>query len=1367
MKKIKRVLSILLTVVLIMSSFSTEAFAKKKVENPWGDLQTYNHLNIDFNIGKIRIMEILNVHANGGYYSNGESGYKVCKNTPVKMSGKFANLDIGMKSFSYDSAEDKTNFRFTKDTVFSVKARIAIPSGSLFGYNIHVVDLTVKDINNFSDELSFYEYSRLNYCETKEGLHLRLQSSLLEEAGLYGVEYLVDGDKDIVKDEAVYFANQNFTLKSDIPAHNDGYFEGWSNNNNLYSAGSIVKMGSEKMSFDAVFSYELKYDLDGGTAAINNTKFFEGEKVIVTDSVPVKEGYRFKAWEDSEGNTYKAFDEITTADKGITLKATWVKTYTISYYVDNTEVTELKTVVDAGKNALLDTSYVNKVSEDKEFLGWNKTQNDLMDVNNDIRVDGTTKIKTFTITYLVDGNKVDELTQVVNYGETASLNTYTADDSVDFLGWDKTANDLVNIKSDIVVLGSTKLKEYTVVFTVNGQAVHTEQIKHGKACDIYDFKPVAGEKFSGWSEEVSLLKNVKGNIEVKGTTEKIEYSVKFLDYNNNVISEKTYYYGDAISAPKNPKRAEVSTDGNAETNTKATLTRYTFYKWSPEGEYTTTSTVKGNMEFKAVYKEKNVVVKFYVLNRGIDQPTEISHYPVSNYSKGMVGTLYSFKQVFNNDAAVNANICTAPSDELLSANGINLVDGEYIKWYVIKDEADNYHVDGIIMNQTFSLTINYIDEFGNTIHAPYLDDKAVDGTKYEIASPEIAGYTLVNSNDNLVKVDMKKTNQVIDVKYTKNTYEVKFFEEDGTTQIGTTQLVKHGESASAETAKDKENYKFVNWIDKATNTAYTTDSLAVITSNLNLVASYSENPKYTVSYFDEMNNLIDSQTIYKGKNANPLAVIAPIKSDETGYNYIKHFAFKGWALSGETEVLNEDAFKNVKSDINVYATYSFEKEDISKTAKFLDKDNNLILEQTVVRGNAVDVPANVILTYAEEDNYKTITYLFAGWKNNTTDAVIDNSVFANLDEDITVKAYYIAITADKYFDVKYFDENNNEFDKAVVKAGTDYEVRKTGPAKANKAVTGGVIVYNFTGWADKDGNKITEISDLISNANLYPTYSNETVLNEYDITYYVDGNLYSAEKLTYGSKVIAKAPVATYFDDLNNKYEFVKWVITGTDTEFTGLDSLDKNISLTAVFSKTEPETETETGETITTGEDPLDNPETTKEETTVSETTKVVETTVAETTTSETTTETTKAVETTIEETTVKETTTEKTTSETTVAETTTSEITTSETTAAGEEIITDEIPLDNPETSSKSEIITEKTTNREKTSQSLSETISGNLIPLDNPETISMDAIALDGPGTGDSKKPFILIGLLVIAGLSLAGVSIVNKKKDQQKK
>jgi len=46
-------------------------------------------------------------------------------------------------------------------------------------------------------------------------------------------------------------------------------------------------------------------------------------------------------------------------------------------------------------------------------------------------------------------------------------------------------------------------------------------------------------------------------------------------------------------------------------------------------------------------------------------------------------------------------------------------------------------------------------------------------------------------------------------------------------------------------------------------------------------------------------------------------------------------------------------------------------------------------------------------------------------------------------------------------------------------------------------------------------------------------------------------------------------------------------------------------------------------------------------------------------------------------------------------------------------------------------------------------------------------MDAIALDGPGTGDSKKPFILIGLLVIAGLSLAGVSIVNKKKDQQKK
>ncbi len=109
---------------------------------------------------------------------------------------------------------------------------------------------------------------------------------------------------------------------------------------------------------------------------------------------------------------------------------------------------------------------------------------------------------------------------------------------------------------------------------------------------------------------------------------------------------------------------------------------------------------------QADFDSKEVVAKFYVLNRGLEQPEEIQKHPQENYSSAVNGKLYSgvetdgvrdnsYLEVYYNGVLSDFDtyIMVAPTAEDF---GIELAENEEIVWYVIKTESGSIHVNGII-----------------------------------------------------------------------------------------------------------------------------------------------------------------------------------------------------------------------------------------------------------------------------------------------------------------------------------------------------------------------------------------------------------------------------------------------------------------------------------------------------------------------------------------------------------------------------------------------------------------------------------------------------------------------------------------------
>ena len=203
-------------------------------------------------------------------------------------------------------------------------------------------------------------------------------------------------------------------------------------------------------------------------------------------------------------------------------------------------------------------------------------------------------------------------------------------------------------------------------------------------------------------------------------------------------------------------------------------------------DITVTEDMNGMVLTAEIYSRSDLKLCYYVLNRGLTQPDEISSYPKPNYSQGIeINDAIRHFTELGDEEAVNDNIIIKPTREQLEEVGVILADNEYVKWYVLKDEADHWHIDGIITEKD--------PEIEEPTTETETETEEVT-TETETKKPEVLGTEEVNNKktgETVVKKPAKKRGvlSTIEIKdhvsrYTKNT------KNTGVLSANTTNVVK-------------------------------------------------------------------------------------------------------------------------------------------------------------------------------------------------------------------------------------------------------------------------------------------------------------------------------------------------------------------------------------------------------------------------------------------------------------------------------------------------------------------------------------------------------------------------------------------------
>ena len=123
-------------------------------------------------------------------------------------------------------------------------------------------------------------------------------------------------------------------------------------------------------------TYTVKYDANGGTGAPSNQTKTKGKELVLSTTVPTKEGYKFVNWntkKDGTGTSYNAGSKYTT-EASVTLYAQYEKElneeetkYTITFYTNDGTTEKSTKVVNKGNKVVKPE---DPTREGYTFDGW-------------------------------------------------------------------------------------------------------------------------------------------------------------------------------------------------------------------------------------------------------------------------------------------------------------------------------------------------------------------------------------------------------------------------------------------------------------------------------------------------------------------------------------------------------------------------------------------------------------------------------------------------------------------------------------------------------------------------------------------------------------------------------------------------------------------------------------------------------------------------------------------------------------------------------------------------------------------------------------------------------------------------------------
>ena len=434
-----------------------------------------------------------------------------------------------------------------------------------------------------------------------------------------------------------------------------------------------------------------------------------------------------------------------------------------------------------------------------------------------------------------------------------------------------------------------------------------------------------------------------------GNNEK-KYTVSFDSDGGSVVEKKVIVKGEKVSKPVNPTK-----DG------------YTFVRWNYENEeYDFNLAVNKDLLLKAIW-EKDAIK--YTITFKIDNKEE--KIEVSNPSEIDLETLnIEEKDGYELVWYVNGN-----KYDLNSPLTENLIlEGKYEKivGYTVKFNSDG---GSRVNNQTVKSGERAQEPSNVTKYGFILDGWYLNSKKYDFTTSVTKNITLKakwNEDPNVLR-------------YTVS------FDSDGGSKVSNQRIIEK-QTASIPNVPIKSGYAFVEW--QVNGKKY--DFKNSVTSNLVLKAIWRELEKYTVTFKNDDDKIIQSNIVVEGNT-----VSKPSDSQKDGYT------FKEWQLDGQAFDFNTKITKNI-----VLKAY-YIKNPNKYTVTFTDG----VESQSVVEGEKVNRPTN-----PKKDGYTFIEWqldgqtfdfntpiksninLTAYWKDNT-EYTIKATRADNYSPDSILKVY--------------------------------------------------------------------------------------------------------------------------------------------------------------------------------------------------------------------------------------------------------------------------------------------------------------------------------------------------------------------------
>ena len=923
-----------------------------------------------------------------GYTFSGWSSEDVKENFIQKLlSNSIAGRTFHMpaKNVEIEGSFDINSYKVT----YKVDGK---PVGEVETYNYGTL-VTVRQ----SPEKEGYTFSGWSRTEAFE---MPARDIVIEgsyKINSYTVTYKVDGEQ--YGEMETYEYGAAVTLR-EKPSREGYTFKGWSYENGFkMPAEDVVIEGSYEIN-----SYTVTYKVDG--QQYGEPEVYKYNELVRLKSEPTKEGYTFSHWNYGEDFLMPAKDVVIEGSFGI-------NSYTVTYKVDGVQYGDTET----HKYGSAVTLRAEPETEGYTFSGWNRENNFTMPAE-DVVIEGSFKINSYTVTYKVDGEISGEA-ETYEYGAVVTLREEPVKEGYTFSHWSRESGFTMPAEN-IVVEGHFKINSYTVTYKVDDQLYgKVDTYKFGEDVTLRDAPTKEGYTFSGWSE-TSGFKMPAKDVEIKGNFSINDYTVTY-KVDGKVIDEKKHQYNEEVTV-----RADETKEG------------YTFSGWSSED--VKQSFIQRLLSSSIAGKTFRMPAKDVVIE---------GHFDINSY-----------KVTYQVDGVQSGEIETY----------------EYGTLVTIRDdlEKEGHKFSGWNLKEDFAMPAEDVVIVGSFTANEYTVTYLVDGKPYETAetylygtavklkeAPEKEGYTF-SGWDHEEDFTMPAENVVINGSFSINSYKVTY-EVDGSA-YGKEETYQYGSAVTLQKEPKKEGYTFSKWDHE--------DGFAMPAHDVVIKGSFKIN-SYKVTY------KVDGEQVGE---AETYEFNAPVTLREAPEK--EGYTFSGWSRDTGFNMPAKDVVIEGSFTINNYTvTYLVDGKQTGET-------------ETYQYNQEVTVKAD-----AEREGYT-----FSGW---SSEDVKENFIQKLLSNSIAGRTFHMPaknVEIEGSFDINSYKVTYKVDGKPVGEVetynyGTLVTVRQS-PEKEG---------YTFSGWSRTEAFEMPARDIVIEGS-----YK----INSYTVTYKVDGEQYGEmETYEYGAAV--------------------------------------------------------------------------------------------------------------------------------------------------------------------------------------------------------------------------------------------------------